>query len=104
MGRCHQIEIVTGSESPVKSARISFCTLQSRADMTLSVIGCYALAWRSFSKWWIPLCVISGLVVIFQIAPRVLVKSDLDSFETTTQRLVSAALASRVTSRSEKPR
>ena len=58
--------------------------------MTLSVIGCYALAWRSFSKWWIPLCVISGIVVVFQIVPRILVRADVNELKTTTRSFVTA--------------
>lgn len=58
--------------------------------MKLSVITCYALAWRSFSKWWISLCLLSGVIVVFQIAPRVLVRSDMSELRTTTTRFVIA--------------
>jgi hypothetical protein len=60
--------------------------------MKLSVIGCYVLAWRCFSKWWIPLCVISGIVVVFQIIPRILVRADVNELEATTRSLVTAVL------------
>jgi len=60
--------------------------------MKLSVIGCYVLAWRSFSKWWIPLCVISGIVVVFQIVPRILVRADVNELGATTRSLVTAVL------------
>jgi len=63
----------------------------------LSVTGCYALAWRSFSKWWIPLCLISGLVVVFQIVPRVLVRTDMDEFKTTTRACVTALIENDLT-------
>jgi hypothetical protein len=63
-----------------------------RRDMKLSVIGCYVLAWRCFSKWWIPLCVISGIVVVFQIIPRILVRADVNELEATTRSLVTAVL------------
>jgi uncharacterized membrane protein len=60
--------------------------------MKLSVIGCYVLAWRSFSKWWIPLCVISGIVVVFQIIPQILVRADVNELGATTRSLVTAVL------------
>jgi hypothetical protein len=60
--------------------------------MKLKIVDCYALAWRSFSKWWIPLCLISGFVVAFQIAPRFLVSTDLHEFSASTLSFLSAAL------------
>lgn len=39
---------------------------------TLSLKTCYSLSWRSFSKWWIPLCLISTLVLLFEIGPRMM--------------------------------
>ncbi|MFC1451805.1 hypothetical protein ACFLSJ_00500 [Verrucomicrobiota bacterium] len=58
--------------------------------MKLSLTACYALAWRSFSKWWIPLCLISGIIIVFQIIPRVLVRSDMDDLSTTAREIVTA--------------
>jgi len=60
--------------------------------MKLSVIGCYALAWRSFSKWWIPLCVISGIIVVFQVIPRIVVRADVNELKTTARSFVIAVL------------
>ncbi len=39
---------------------------------TLSLKKCYSLSWKSFSKWWIPLCLISAVVLLFEIGPRIL--------------------------------
>ena len=58
--------------------------------MKFNVIGCYALAWKSFSKWWIPLCLISGIIVVFQIAPRVFVRKDMNELRITTRSFVTA--------------
>ena len=58
--------------------------------MKLSVIDCYTLAWRSFSKWWIPLCLISGIVVIFQIIPRILVHDEVRELGTSASSFIKA--------------
>jgi uncharacterized membrane protein len=60
--------------------------------MKLSVIGCYALAWRSFSKWWMPICVISGIMVVLQVIPRIVVRADMTELGTTARSLVTAVL------------
>ena len=65
---------------------------EGRADMKLSVISCYALAWRSFSKWWMPICVISGIMVVLQVIPRIVVRADMTELEITARRLVTAVL------------
>ena len=58
--------------------------------MKISIIGCYALAWRSFSKWWIPLCLISAIIVCFQIVPRLIVRADVNEFMITARTLITA--------------
>lgn len=58
--------------------------------MKFNVIGCYALAWRSFSKWWIPLCLISGIIVVFQIIPRILISADTDELRITARSFMTA--------------
>ena len=58
--------------------------------MKLSVIDCYTLAWRSFSKWWIPLCLISGIIVVFQIMPRILVHNELRELRTSASSFINA--------------
>ena len=60
--------------------------------MKLSVIGCYALAWRSFSKWWIPLCVISGIIVVLQVIPQIVIRTDVNEFRITARSFVTAVL------------
>ncbi|MGB2824400.1 MAG: hypothetical protein WBF17_25720 [Phycisphaerae bacterium] len=58
--------------------------------MELSVGACYALAWRSFSKWWIPLCLISGVIVVFQLVPQLLVRSDVNELQVAAYTLATA--------------
>lgn len=48
------------------------------------LIDCYKLAWKSFSKWWIPLTLISFFVVFFQILPQILSMGELSSFKKDT--------------------
>ena len=61
-----------------------------RQSMKFNIIGCYALAWRSFSKWWIPLCLISGIIVVFQIVPRILTRADMNEFRITAGSFITA--------------
>jgi len=58
--------------------------------MDFSVGACYALAWRSFSKWWIPLCLISGIIVVFQLVPQLLVRSDVNELTVAAYALATA--------------
>ncbi|MBW8000866.1 MAG: hypothetical protein FVQ80_02440 [Planctomycetes bacterium] len=59
--------------------------------MKISVIDCYTLAWKSFSKWWIPLCLISGILVIFQILPRILVRQEVRQLRTSVSSFIKAS-------------
>lgn len=56
-----------------------------------SIIGCYSFAWKSFSKWWIPLCIISGAVFITNILPRLLTKSRVSEVMSDLQGVLMAA-------------
>ncbi|MFO7889658.1 MAG: hypothetical protein R6V04_04890 [bacterium] len=52
----------------------------------------YKLAWRSFKKWWIPICIVSLFIFVFEIIPRILVSSEFQSFNTTATQLTSAII------------
>ncbi len=41
-----------------------------------SLLECYAVAWRAFKKWWIPLCLISGSILIIEIIPRIMTAAE----------------------------
>jgi hypothetical protein len=58
--------------------------------MNLNLIGCYRLAWRSFAKWWIPLCLLSGVMVVFQIVPRIAMQSEIQDLRASLKALVPA--------------
>ncbi len=45
--------------------------------MTLHVRQCYATAWSSFQKGWIPICAVSSLIVLLNILPRVFAWSEI---------------------------
>ncbi len=36
----------------------------------LQLGACYSQAWKSFSKWWIPLCLLAALLMFFEWIPR----------------------------------
>ncbi|MBI9020351.1 MAG: glycerophosphoryl diester phosphodiesterase membrane domain-containing protein [Verrucomicrobia bacterium] len=48
---------------------------------TLSLKTCYALAWKSFSKWWIPLCLISAFILVFEVVPRIMLRPETAALE-----------------------
>ena len=58
--------------------------------MKINVIRCYALAWKSFSKWWIPLCLISGIIFVFEIIPRIVVRADINELKITARSFLTA--------------
>jgi hypothetical protein len=61
----------------------------------LSLKTCYALAWKSFRKWWIPLCLISGFIFIFELIPRLVLYPEMVELKQTlfenAPQMVSAA-------------
>jgi len=48
---------------------------------TLSLKKCYSLSWKSFSKWWIPLCLISAVILLFEIGPRIMLHPETLALE-----------------------
>jgi len=46
-----------------------------------SLKTCYAISWRSFSKWWIPLCLISAAVLLFEVGPRILLRPEASALK-----------------------
>lgn len=58
---------------------------------TISVIDCYRSGWRAFAKWWIPICLISGIIFGFNILPRLMVSDDVSEVTTSLRELVEYA-------------
>ena len=55
----------------------------------LSLKKCYSLSWKSFSKWWIPLCLISAFVLLFEIGPRIMLRPETAALEEAVTDIVS---------------
>ncbi len=56
-----------------------------------SLKKCYALSWKSFSKWWIPLCLISAFILLFEVAPRIMLRPETAALKQTFSEVVSVA-------------
>lgn len=54
---------------------------QGGGDSALSLKKCYALAWRSFKKWWIPLCFVSAFILLFEVIPRVMLRPETNQLK-----------------------
>jgi len=53
--------------------------------------ACYDSAWTAFRKWWIPLCLISGLLFVFQLIPRTVVRAEGSELSEAFSTIVTAA-------------
>ena len=40
-----------------------------------SLAACYGRAWKSFAKWWIPLCLVAACLILFELGPKQLAKA-----------------------------
>ena len=58
--------------------------------MKINLIQCYQNAWTGFKKGWIILCLISGLIVAFELIPRLTVSSEWKELKTSTLTLLKA--------------
>lgn len=58
--------------------------------MKLKVTQCYGLAWKSFSKWWIPLCLISCIIFAVRIVPMMLMRVDSGEWRITMRECMDA--------------
>jgi hypothetical protein len=46
--------------------------------MKIDLAHCYSRSWKSFAKWWIPLCLISSIIFVFDTVPRLMVRTDTE--------------------------
>lgn len=60
------------------------------AEPKLAIFECFEEAWRSFRKWWIPICVVSALVVLFNILPRLLAWDELQAVRSGGSEMIEA--------------
>ncbi len=51
-------------------------TMETPVYPDFSLMACYAKAWKSFAKWWIPICLIAGGLMVFELGPKQLAKAE----------------------------
>ena len=56
----------------------------------LSLKACYSKAWRAFAKWWIPICLLAGILMVFQLGPKQLARAESSAVGQTIEQIVSA--------------
>lgn len=52
--------------------------------------ACYSKAWKSFTKWWIPICLIAGVLMVFELGPEQLAKAEAAAVGETIARIIDA--------------
>ncbi len=57
----------------------------------LQIKACYSKAWKSFAKWWIPLCLLAGVLLVFEWIPRLSAKAESQQLTQTLTEIVVAA-------------
>jgi len=60
------------------------------AQPRLSLKACYAKAWKAFAKWWIPICLIAGVLMVFELGPRQLAKAESSAMGETISQIITA--------------
>ncbi len=58
---------------------------------TLELKACYSKAWKSFSKWWLPLCLLAGFLLVFEWIPRLSSRAESQQLVQTVSEIVAAA-------------
>ena len=64
--------------------------MDANAHLGLSLKACYSKAWKSFAKWWIPICLISGVLMAFQLGPKQLAKAESSALSQTLTKVLAA--------------
>ena len=54
----------------------------------LSLKACYTQAWKAFAKWWIPICLLAGVLIVFQLGPQQLAKAESSALSQTIEQIV----------------
>lgn len=55
-----------------------------------NLAACYVKAWKAFAKWWIPICLIAGGLMIFEWLPKQLTKAESSAASQTIGQIVTA--------------
>lgn len=64
--------------------------MESGFPSKFSLTACYSKAWKAFAKWWIPICLIAGLLMVFQLGPKQLAKAESSAVIQTCIQLFTA--------------
>ena len=56
----------------------------------LSLKPCYSKAWKSFAKWWIPICLVSGGLMVFNLIPKQLAKAESSAVSQSIAEIMAA--------------
>lgn len=64
--------------------------MSEAAAQPLSLKACYSKAWKSFAKWWIPICLIAGFLMVFEWIPKRFAKADSQAMQQTISEIVTA--------------
>ena len=55
---------------------------------SFSFSAAYSVAWKAFSKWWIPLCLVSGVWVFFDLLPSLLTQYSMSEKSSELLRII----------------
>lgn len=56
-----------------------------------SLKPCYSKAWKSFAKWWIPICLLAGGLMVFNWIPKQFAKAESSALSQTIDEIMIAA-------------
>lgn len=59
-------------------------------DNPFSFGACYSEAWKAFSGWWLPLCLLSGILVVGRIIPKLIMMSKSSELFATVMSFLTA--------------
>ncbi|MCK4563990.1 MAG: hypothetical protein KAU94_04900 [Verrucomicrobia bacterium] len=65
-------------------------TMEPPAYPDFSLKACYAKAWKAFAKWWIPICLIAGVLMLFEFGPKQLAKAESSTVGKTIAQIIAA--------------
>jgi len=64
--------------------------METTQQPRFSLKACYSKAWKAFAKWWIPICLFAGVLMVFQLGSRKLAKAESSAMGQTLAQIVTA--------------
>jgi len=52
--------------------------------------ACYSTAWKAFAKWWFPLCLLAGILMVLELGPKQLAKAESSAMGQTLAQIMAA--------------